>query len=81
MPFKAEGTRDLPFRQRAEWAVRAATCVPHHPPEAFELERVEICPLRAADTQAGPVHCAPVYLVSEHLVSVIRQAARPPVPS
>jgi hypothetical protein len=81
VPCKAEGTRDLPIRQRAERAVGAATCVPHHLPESFKLERVEICPLGAADTQAGPVHCAPVYLVGEHFVSVISQAARLPVPS
>jgi hypothetical protein len=81
VPCKAEGTRDLPIRQRAKRAVRTATCVPHHLPEPFKLERVEVCPLRAADTQRGPVHCAPVYLVGEHFVSVIRQAAGLPVPS
>jgi hypothetical protein len=81
VPCKAESTRDLPIRQRAERAVRAATCVPHHLPEAFKFKRVKICPFGAADTQAGPVHCAPVDLVGEHFVSVISQAARLPVPS
>jgi hypothetical protein len=70
---------DLSVRKRAEKAVCASTGVPHHLPDPLELERVEVGPHRAADSQAGPVHRPPVYLMGEHLVSVIRQAHRAPV--